>query len=162
CKGRQPLTCGRVTKCPSHLVRADRLDAVVWASLCQLLRTPRVIPTLHQSWAQAKQQNLTALTAQQAQVLQRRQRVERQSQRLLDAYQAEAITLSELQVRRHKLATELQRLDLEVQQLTQTQQQAIHWQQIIDHAERFRQLLGENLERLSFAERQTVGNVTNQ
>src|SRR6266540_3156023 len=53
CKGRQPLTCGRVTKCPSHLVRADRLDAVVWTSLCHLLRTPSVIPQLHQSWAQA-------------------------------------------------------------------------------------------------------------
>jgi site-specific DNA recombinase len=156
CKGRQPLTCGRVTKCPSHLVRADRLDAVVWASLCQLLRTPSVIPTLHQSWARAKQHNLTALTAQQTQVLQRRQRVERQSQRLLDAYQAEAITLSELQVRRHKLTSEVQHLDLELQQLTQTQQQAIHWQQIIDHTERFRQLLGENLERLSFEERQIV------
>src|SRR5262249_40612529 len=81
---------------------------------------------------------------------------ERQSQRLLDAYQAEAITLSELQVRRQKLTSEVQRLDLELQQLTQTQQRAIHWQQIIDHAERFRQLLGENLERLSFAERQIV------
>jgi hypothetical protein len=94
CKGRQPLTCGRVTKCLSHLVRADRLDAVVWESLCHLLRTPRVIPTLHQSWAQAKQHNLTVLTMQQMQLLQRR-RVERQSQRLLVAYQAEAITLSE-------------------------------------------------------------------
>jgi hypothetical protein len=82
CKGRQPLTCGRVTKCPSHLVRADRLDAAVWESLCQLLRTPSVIPQLQQSWAQAKQHDLTALTAQQAQLLQRRQRVERQSQRL--------------------------------------------------------------------------------
>ncbi len=155
-KGRQPLTGGRVTKCRSHLVRADRLDAVVWASLCQLLRTPSVIPTLHQSWAQAKQHNLTARTAQQTQVLQRRQRVERQSQRLLDAYQAEAIPLSELPVRRHKLTNAIQHLDLELQQLTQTQQQATHWHQILDHAERFRQLWGENLERLSFAERQIV------
>jgi site-specific DNA recombinase len=156
CKGRQPLTCGRVTKCPSHLVRADRLDSVVWESLCQLLRTPSVIPMLHQSWAQAKQHTLTALTAQQTQLLQRRQRLERQSQRLLDAYQAEAITLSELQVRRQKLTSEVQHLDLELQQLTHTQQQAIHWQQVIDHADHFRQLLGENLERLSFAERQIV------
>src|SRR6266852_4287505 len=142
CKGRQPLTCGRVTKCPSHLVRADRLDAVVWESLCQLLWTPSVIPQLHQSWAQAKQHDLTALTAQQAQLLQRRQHVERQSQRLLDAYQTEAITLSELQFRRQKLNSELHHLDLEVQQLTRTQHHAIHWQQVIDHAAHFRQLLG--------------------
>jgi len=137
-------------------VRADRLDAIVWESLCHLLRTPSLIPTLHQSWAQAKQHNLTALTAQQTQLLQRRQRLERQSQRLLDAYQAEAITLSELQIRRQKLTSEVQQLDLDLQHLTRTQQQAIHWQQVINHAERFRHLLGENLEHLSFADRQTV------
>ena len=156
CKGHQPLPCGRLTKCVSHRVRADRLDAVVWESLCHLLRTPRVLPTLHQSWAQAKQQNLTAFAAQQAQLLQRRQRVERQSQRLLDAYQAEALTLSELQPRRHKLLAELQHLDQEAERVARSQQQTIHWQQVIEHAEHFRQLLGDNLEYLSFAKRQTV------
>lgn len=156
CKGRSPLTCGRVRRCPSHLVRADRLDAVVWDSLGALLRTPSVIPTLHQSWAQAKQQTLSALTAQHTQLLQRRQRLERQGQRLLDAYQAEAITLSELQLRRQKLTSEMKQLDLDLQHLTDTQHQAIHWQQVIHHAERFRHLLGENLQRLSFEDRQTV------
>jgi hypothetical protein len=138
------------------LVRADRLDAVVWESLCQLLRTPSVIPTLHQSWAQTKQHDLTALTAQQSQLMQRRQRLERQSQRLLDAYQTEIITLSELQLRRQKLTTELQHLDQELQQLTHAQQQTRHWQEVIAHVEHFRHLLGENLDRLSFADRQTV------
>jgi hypothetical protein len=79
CKGHSPLTCGRVTQCLSRRVRADRLDAVVWQSLRELLRTPTVIPQLHQSWARAKQQSLTTLTAQQAQVLQRKQLVERQA-----------------------------------------------------------------------------------
>jgi len=156
CKGHQPLTCGRITKCDSQRVRADRLDGVVWQALCQLLREPTVIPTLHRSWAEAKQQNLTALAAQQAQLLQRRQRVERQSQRLLDAYQAETITLSELQLRRQKLNSELHHLDHELQQLTRTHQQTIHWQQVIDNVARFRQLLGENLDHLSFEDCQTV------
>jgi len=156
CKGHSPLTCGRVTKCPSRRVRADRLDAVVWQSLSELLRTPAVIPQLHHSWAQAKQQSLTTLTAQQEQVLQRKQRVERQVQRLLDAYQAEIITLSELQLRRQKLNTELHHLDHELQHLTQTHQQTIRWQHVIDNTERFRQLLGANLDRLAFEDRQTV------
>jgi hypothetical protein len=129
---------------------------VVWQSLSELLRTPTVIPPLHHSWAQAKQQSLTTLTAQQEQVLQRKQRAERQVQRLLDAYQAEVITLSELQLRRQKLNTELHHLDHELHQLTQTHQQTTHWQQVIDNTERFRQLLGDNLERLSFEDRQTV------
>jgi hypothetical protein len=82
--------------------------------------------------------------------------LERQIQRLLDAYQAEIISLSELQARRQKLNTELQRIEQETQQLARTQQQTIHWRQVIEHAETFRQLLGDNLERLSFEERQAV------
>ena len=113
-------------------MRADRLDTIVWDSLCELLRTPSIIPTLHQSWAQSKQHDLTALTAQQTQLQQRRHRLERQTQRLLDAYQAEIITLSELQLRRQKLTTELQQVDRELQQLTHTQQQTLHWQEVID------------------------------
>ncbi len=156
CKGRFPLTCGHVTKCAARHVRADRLDAIVWNSLSELVQNPIVVPQLHQTWAQTKQHDLTALMAQQTQLRQRRQRLERQSQRLLDAYQTEVITLSDLQLRRQKLTTELQQLDRELQQLTHTQQQPLHWQTVIDHVDHFRHLLGENLDLLSFADRQTV------
>ena len=156
CKGHSPLTCGRSTKCASRRVRADRLDAVVWNSLCELLRTPTLLPQLHQSWVQSKQHDLTALTAQHEQLLQRKRRVERQSDRLLEADQTEIITLSELQLRRQKLTTELHHLDRELQQLTQSQQQTLHWHDVIAHVAHFRQLLGENLDRLPFADRQTV------
>ena len=156
CKGHSPLTVGRPTKCEAKRVRADRLDEVVWQALCQLLHHPHVIPQLHQTWAEAKQQNLSALEAQQSQLFQRRQRIERQDQRLLDAYQAEVINLRELQTRRQKLSAELQQIEQESRQLAQTRQQSIHWQQVIDHAETFRQLLGHNLEQLSFEECQAI------
>lgn len=156
CRGHSPLTCGRVHTCPSRRVRADRLDTMVWEALCALLRQPTVIPKLHQTWVQAKQHTLSALAAQQTQFQQRQQRLERQSQRLLDAYQTEIIGLSELQSRRQKINAELQQIEQERQQLAQSQQQTVHWQQVIDHAETFRQLLGNNLEQLSFEERQAV------
>jgi hypothetical protein len=142
--------------CPSRRVRADRLDAVVWQALRQLLQMPTLIPHLHQSWAQAQQQHDSTLAARQTQLLQRRQRLERQSQRLLDAYQAEIISLSELQTRRLKLTAEMQQIEQEREQLARTQQQTRHWQQVIEHAETFRRLLGDNLDRLSFEERQAV------
>jgi hypothetical protein len=156
CTGHAPLTVGRTRRCPAKLVRAERLDRVVWQALEQLLQNPRVIPHLHQTWAEAKQQNLSGLEAQQAQLLQRRQRLERQDQRLLDAYQAEIITLHELQARRQKLTAAVQRIEQESQQLAHTQQQSVHWQQVIDNAATFRQLLGENLEQLSFEAQQTI------
>jgi hypothetical protein len=156
CKGREPLNVGRTTRCNAKLVRADRLDAVVWDALCHLLHTPSVIPQLHQTWAEAKHHTLAGLEAQQTQLLQRRQRLERQEQRLLDAYQAEIINLQELQTRRQKLAGELQQIAQESRQLTHTRQQSIHWQQVMDNTETFCQLLGENLAQLSFEERQAI------
>ena len=162
CKGHQPLTVGRTTRCTSRNVRADRLDEVAWQSLSQLLHNPSVIPQLHQSWAEAKQQNISSLEAQQSQLIQRRQRIERQDQRLLDAYQTEAINLAELQARRQKLSAERQQIEQEIRQLAGTRQQTVHWQEVIDNAETFRTLLGDNLERLSFEERQAVAILINK
>jgi hypothetical protein len=156
CKGHQPLSVGRTTSCKSKRARADRLDEVAWQSLSQLLCKPEVIPQLHQAWAEAKQQSISSLEAQQLQLLQRKQRIERQDQRLLDAYQIEAINLAELQARRQKFAAELQQIEQESLKLANARQQTIHWRQVIDNAQTFRQLLGDNFERLSFEERQTV------
>jgi site-specific DNA recombinase len=107
CKGREPLNVGRTTRCKAKLGRADRLDAVVWDARCHLLHPPGVIPHLHQTWAEATPHTRAGLEAQQAQLLQRRLRLARQEQRLLDAYQTEIITLQELHTRRQKLAGEL-------------------------------------------------------
>jgi len=62
----------------------------------------------------------------------------------------------ELQSRRRTLGAELAQIEQERQQVARTQQQTIHWGQVINHAEMFRQLLGTNLELLSFEERQAV------
>jgi hypothetical protein len=115
CKGYSPLSVGRTTKCHAKLVRADRLDTLVWHALEPLLHQPSVIPPLHQTWAEAKPHSLSGLEAQQAPLLQRRQRIERQAQRLLDAYQAEIINLQELQTRRQKLAAALPQIAQESQ-----------------------------------------------
>lgn len=156
CKGHEPISCGRSSKCSSRRVRADRLDQVVWQALCDLLRDPSVIPQLHASWAVAKQQSLTSLSAQQEQLLRGQQRLERQDQRLVDAYQTEIINLEEFKIRRQKLAGELEQIKQERQRLTRCEQETHQWQQIIEHTESFSRLLGQNLDKLSFEERQAV------
>jgi hypothetical protein len=93
-------------------------------------------------------------TAQQAQLWQYHQRLERQSQRLLDAYQAEIIGLEERQSRRGKLLAEVPQIEPERQQLAPTPQPTLQWQPVIEQADTCRQLLGDNLGRLSFADRQ--------
>jgi site-specific DNA recombinase len=156
CSGHSALTVGRTTRCTAKLVRAERLDAIVWQALIQLLQTPSMIPHLHQTWATAQQQHLSGLETQQAQLLQRQQRLERQDPRVLDADQSEVITLSELQARRQKLTAAWPQIEQERQQLAHTRQQRVHWQRVIENAGTFRQLLGDRLDQLSCEERQAV------
>jgi site-specific DNA recombinase len=156
CRGHPPLTCGRAATCPSRRVCADHLDRLVWDELCQLPRSPETIPALHQLWVQAKSTDLEGLAARQIQPLQRQQRLQRQQQRLLDAYQAEVIDLPELTARRQKLTTELQQIERELHEATQNHRQVIHWQQVMTHIDTFRHLLGNRLEQLSFEDRQAV------
>jgi site-specific DNA recombinase len=156
CSGASALTRGRVQPCAARRVRAERLDAVVWQALTELLQHPDVIPRLHQSWVEAHDQKDSSLQAQHESLNRRGQRLERQSQRLVDAYQHDIISLEELQRRRQTIATELHQIDQERQRLVRSQQQKLHWQQIIDHADCFRKLLGDNLELLSFEKRQEV------
>jgi len=49
CSGHSALTVGRTTRCAAKLIRAERLEAVVWQALGQLLQTPSVSPYLHHS-----------------------------------------------------------------------------------------------------------------
>jgi hypothetical protein len=50
-------------------------------------------------------------------LFQRRQRIERQDRRLLDAYQAEVFNLTELQSRRQKPSSELQQIEQGIRRL---------------------------------------------
>ena len=120
CTGYSPLSVGRTTKCHAKLVRADRLEALVWDALEHVLHQPSVIPHLHQTWGEATQPPLSGLEAPQAQLLPRRQRSERQEQRLLDAYQAEILNLQELPARRQKLAAALHQIAQESRHLAHT------------------------------------------
>jgi site-specific DNA recombinase len=43
CAGKAPLTVGRVERCASRRVRADRLDALVWPLVRALLQHPQVM-----------------------------------------------------------------------------------------------------------------------
>lgn len=156
CRGRDPLTTGRATKCTARAIPAAQLDELVWRAVQELLDDSSVLPQLHQTWAQAQQQDLSALTAREKQLREQLTRLERQAQRLLDAYQNAALSLEELQTRQRKLTQERQKAETAAQQTADSRAQATHWQSVIEHATEFRRLLGANLDKLSFEERQSV------
>lgn len=87
---------GRV--CASKPVRVDMLDDLVWAHLVELLRTPELVEAEIERRKQASRE--TRLAARQQKDLgEEIRRLEKQINRLLDAYQEGILTLDELRGR---------------------------------------------------------------
>jgi hypothetical protein len=55
CAGKDPVTAGRPQRCPARLVRADRLDALVWTLVRELLQHPQAILQEYALWQQVQQ-----------------------------------------------------------------------------------------------------------
>jgi site-specific DNA recombinase len=156
CAGKDPLTVGRVERCTSRRVRADRLDALVWTLVRELLQHPQ---TILQEYAlgQHIQQGQQGLFQEQLDRIDtQRQNLERQLQRLIDAYQQEIITLQELSTRREQIAQRLKGFEQEKSNLEQQRDTTIKWERIADNIHQFRALLGSNLDCLSYEDRQAV------
>jgi site-specific DNA recombinase len=104
CAGTDPLTTGRATKCPRARMEADALERVVWEHVAGLLSEPV------QLLAQFERFLAESATADRREELPDRQlrarldRLDRADRRLLEAYQAEVITLEELSAQRRALA----------------------------------------------------------
>jgi predicted nuclease with TOPRIM domain len=102
--------------CHARQGPTERLDAAAWADVCAVLTEPTV---LDEALTRAQRGWLTVdERSARRQDLQRRQHeVQRQIQRLIDAYTAEIIDLEELRARRAKLEERLTTLRREGQQL---------------------------------------------
>ena len=156
CAGKDPLTVGRVERCASRRVRADRLDALVWTLVRELLPDPQVILQEYALWQQVQRGQQGQFQAQLDRIDGQRQHLERQLQRLIDAYQQEIITLQDLATRREQLAQRLKGFEQERHHLEQQRDTTIKWEHIADNIGQFRALLGSNLDRLSYEDRQAV------
>jgi site-specific DNA recombinase len=103
CSGRQKQAqSGLEEKCPSRYAPADQLDELVWEDLCEVMTHPKSITDALERahgghWLpqelQARQQNLR----------EGRAALNRQLDRLTDAYLGEVIPLAEYERRRHDL-----------------------------------------------------------
>jgi site-specific DNA recombinase len=103
---------------PRHTcsVRGDVVEALIWQALAELLKEPQQLRT---AWETLQAEQATALS--ETQRWQQRQTIlHKQRQRLLDAYQASALSLEELIERQNPLDVELRELQ---KQLTKPSQQ---------------------------------------
>jgi site-specific DNA recombinase len=87
---------GRV--CESKPIRVDMLDNLVWSHLIELLRTPKLVEDEIERRKQASRESKLSMQRQNA-LQDEIRRLEKQLNRLLDAYQEDLLSLDELRQR---------------------------------------------------------------
>lgn len=125
----------RSPETPQHScsVRADVVEGLLWEALADLLHHPDLI---QDAW-QTHQAQLAATPSQVSRQQQRKDLLQRQRQRLLDAYQSGALSLQELTERQNPLVLELQKLETQLassQSILQTDISLEHFTRHIDQA----------------------------
>jgi site-specific DNA recombinase len=156
CHGKDTLARDRAHPCPQRRPRAEELEAAVWDHVKGLLDDPSTLAAQFEERArQADAPDADAHAAGQKWEAQLR-RLDREEQRLLDAYQAEAIDLDELKRRREQINSRKHLLSLQrdqEQRLRSERQTAKEvWADLTAFCERVRSRLDE----ATLAERQRI------
>ena len=156
CRGRtDPLRAAEGRRCAARYIPAGQLDDLVWADLCALLTDPAQVThalTRAQGGAWLPQE----LQARQAAISQALGQLERQQQRLLDAYLAEVIRLPELQRKRQDLDRRHATLLAQQRQLDAAAGQKMELQAVADGIEAFCQAIRAGLATASFEQRRQL------
>ncbi|HEX6448914.1 MAG TPA: recombinase family protein [Trebonia sp.] len=156
CRGRtDPLRAAEGRRCTARYIPAGQLDELVWADLCALLTDPvQVARALARArggaWLPQE------LQARQATVRQALGQLERQQQRLLDAYLAEIIELAELQRKQEELNRRRAALTAQRRQLDAAGEQRIELQAVADGIEAFSQTIRAGLAAAAFEQRRQL------
>ena len=156
CRGHtDALRAARGQRCTARYIPAGRLDELVWADLRALLTDPaqagRALGRARSgAWLpqelQARQQTVARALGQ----------LQRQQQRLLDAYLAEVVTLPELERKRQDLDRRHATLAAQQRQLDAITQQRLELSAVADGIEAFCQTIRAGLATATFDQRRQL------
>ena len=150
CRGKEGMIQEPHRRCFQKSTKISDLDAAVWEHVVKLLDDPATLMTQFQAYTEAE------LPAEVTDLDRQVRRLDREEQRLVDAYQAEAITLKELQQRRQSIAGRRESLYAQRDQYERlrAERRAAHtvWKDLSTFCERIRTRLTE----ATVAEKQQV------
>jgi site-specific DNA recombinase len=156
CRGRtDALRAAEGRRCTARYIPAGQLDELVWADLRALLTDPGQV-THALARAQGGAWLPQELQARQATIRQALGRLERQQQRLLDAYLAEVLGLPELQRKGQELDRRHATLLAQQRQLDAAAGQRLELQAVADGIERFCQAIRAGLAAATFEQRRQL------
>src|SRR6266851_30955 len=145
---------GSLQPCPGRTVLADTLEEVVWQSVSALLRDP---PLLVEHYQLRQVQDPSTPEQHEQQRLHRKlTTLQREEQRLIDAYQASVIDLADLKGRCERIAEERMRMEARLAALKQQQEETERQVSLMATLEEFCQNIRAALDTPSFATKQRI------
>src|SRR3954451_23189632 len=156
CRGKDCVLSARTAACPSRHVKAEEIEPVVWNYVASLLADPdRLLAQFDHLAATAEAGSARDQAAEQ-QLRARLDRTVRADKRLLDAYQAGAITLAELSERRQVLASERQALERQQENRPRLRQQRLRAEAVRMDLAAFCNRIHSRLDEATFADKQAI------
>ena len=146
----------RPAACPSRNVKAEEIETAVWEHVAELLVSPDRLMAQFDHFAAETESGTMRDRAADQQLRARLDRVVRADKRLLDAYEAGAISLAELSERRRHLTDERLLLERQRREAGERRRQGIQAQALRTSLEAFCDRTRTRLDAASFADKQAI------
>jgi len=156
CKGHtDALRAARGERCTSRYAPASQLDELVWQDLCMVLMQPQIIADALER-AHGGHWTPRELHARVDRLDKAMKMLALQQERLMEAYLAEVITLSEFERKRNELTRKQEALKIQRAQLETTVVQRIELSSVADSIEEFCAQVRPVLENATFDQRRQL------
>jgi site-specific DNA recombinase len=156
CNRRDRFSARDTTPCPRRALRAEDVEQVVWQDLERWLQEPEQLTAQLEAQRDKVRTMLEAYDGEHRRLVRRTKAIEGEISRLVDAYQAGAITLDELRGRRDRLEEGKQQCEASLAKWQNDQRQALHQRQVVDELQQLKEQLREGLQRCGWEDRRAI------
>ena len=156
CHGKDCILSARPMACPSRNLKAGDIETAVWDHVAALLADPARMMLQFERLAAAADAGTVRERSTEAQLRSRLERVARADKRLLDAYEAAAISLTELSERRRHLGHERFTLERQQREADDLRRERLQAQAVRTSLEAFCDRVRGRLAEATFADKQAI------
>jgi site-specific DNA recombinase len=156
CAGKDCVETARAQPCPRASLNGEELEHAVWDHVRDLLSAPDRLIAQFEHFAGDVDRSAAEEKRAEQRVAMRLDGLARADVRLLDAYQAEVISLDELTERRRQLAGQRRALECQLEQQRDLRRQRARAQAVLTDLSAFCERVRGRLDDASFAEKQTL------
>jgi len=159
CHGKDCVVRARERACARRPVKAPELEAAVWTHIRGLLEDPPRLFAQFEAFGKATLEGDEHEQAEQHHIATRLNRIGREEQRLLDAYQADVISLGELSERRAHLEQRRRTLTEQQEHAEQLRRERFRAQEVLASLTAFCARVGSRLTEATFEQKQLLLNL---